>query len=136
MEVQELQNHNFKSVPSNPGVYKFYNSESKLIYVGKAKNIRKRVSSYFSASKLISRKTKTLVREIAFVEFSIVDSEFDALLLENNLIKERTSPNTIYYSKTIRVFLLFAYPTKDFPKSIQPVNTTLKKENTTAHIPM
>lgn len=126
MEVQELQNHNFKSVPSNPGVYKFYNSESKLIYVGKAKNIRKRVSSYFSASKLISRKTKTLVREIAFVEFSIVDSEFDALLLENNLIKEN-QPKYNILLKDDKSFPFICISNERFPKIYSTRKYNIKK---------
>ena len=74
-------------IPQNPGVYKFFNKNQLLIYVGKAKNLRKRVSSYFNKSTNHSKKTQKLVSEIVNVEFIITDSEFDALLLENNLIK-------------------------------------------------
>lgn len=126
MEVKELQNHNFKSVPSNPGVYKFYNSESKLIYVGKAKNIRKRVSSYFSESKLISRKTRTLVREIDTVEFSIVNSEFDALLLENNLIKEN-QPKYNILLKDDKSFPFICISNERFPKIYATRRYNIKK---------
>ncbi len=74
------------ALPNLPGVYKFIDSEGKLIYVGKAKNIRKRVSSYFNRSNNTG-KTEAMVKVAARVEFTIVNSEQDALLLENNLIK-------------------------------------------------
>jgi excinuclease ABC subunit C len=75
------------SLPSKPGIYKYFDATDKIIYVGKAKNLRKRVVSYFNK---ISDyyKTKKLVSEIKRIEFTIVDSEQDALLLENSLIKQ------------------------------------------------
>ncbi|MEM9417262.1 MAG: excinuclease ABC subunit UvrC [Bacteroidota bacterium] len=73
---------------TQPGVYRFYNQESNLIYVGKAKNIKKRVSSYFSNTKQHNLKTRRMVAEIVSIEFTIVNSEYEALLLENNLIKK------------------------------------------------
>lgn len=75
------------TLPSQPGIYKYFNIEDTIIYVGKAKNLRKRVSSYFNK---ISDyyKTQKLVSEIVRIEFTIVDSEQDALLLENSLIKQ------------------------------------------------
>jgi excinuclease ABC subunit C len=75
------------SLPELPGVYRYYSLEGELIYVGKAKNLKKRVSSYFSKT-LTDRKTARLVSLIRSIEFTLVDSEFDALLLENNLIKQ------------------------------------------------
>jgi excinuclease ABC subunit C len=75
------------TLPSSPGIYKYYGAEGQLLYIGKAKNIRKRVSSYFTASKQ-SYKTHELVRQIQAIDFTIVDTEHDALLLENALIKE------------------------------------------------
>jgi excinuclease ABC subunit C len=74
-------------LPELPGVYQYFNSEGKIIYVGKAKNLRKRVLSYFSKNH-DNRKTAILVRNIAKIEHLVVDSEEDALLLENNLIKK------------------------------------------------
>lgn len=76
-----------KTIPSNPGIYKYFDSQNELIYVGKAKNIRKRVSSYFTKT-FTGYKTHELVKRIDHIEFTIVDSEQDAFLLENSLIKQ------------------------------------------------
>lgn len=75
------------NIPENPGVYKYFNAANSLLYVGKAKNLRKRISSYFQKHHS-DNKTRVLVQQIKFVEVLLVDSELDALLLENNLIKE------------------------------------------------
>ena len=74
-------------IPSLPGIYKYFDSSDQLIYVGKAKHIKKRVSSYFTKT-LYNQKTIELVKRIHRIEFTIVDTEEDAFLLENNLIKE------------------------------------------------
>ncbi len=74
-------------LPSDPGVYQYFNKDGKIIYVGKAKNLKKRVSSYF-VGKHDNGKTALLVRNIANLEHIVVNSEEDALLLENNLIKK------------------------------------------------
>ena len=76
-----------RSLPSAPGIYKYYDADGRLIYVGKAKDIRKRVSSYFSG-RTATRKTAELVRRIERIEYTITDTEQDAFLLENQLIKE------------------------------------------------
>lgn len=83
-EIREV----IQRLPDSPGVYRFYNSENELIYVGKAKNIKKRVASYFSKSHALNRKTLRLVSEIRSIEYTVADTEFDALLLENNFIKQ------------------------------------------------
>ncbi len=75
------------TIPVEPGIYKYYNNENELLYVGKAKSLRKRVSSYFSKT-YVGYKTHELVKRIHHIEFTIVDSEQDAFLLENALIKE------------------------------------------------
>jgi excinuclease ABC subunit C len=75
------------TIPTQPGVYKYYNEASELIYVGKAKHLRKRVSSYFNKISH-SYKTAELVNRIRKIEFTIVDTDQDAFLLENSLIKE------------------------------------------------
>ena len=74
------------TLPIEPGIYKYYGSNNDLLYVGKAKNLRKRVSSYFSKT-FTSYKTHELVQRICKIEFTIVNSEQDAFLLENSLIK-------------------------------------------------
>lgn len=75
------------AIPVHPGIYKYYAADNELLYVGKAKNLRKRVSSYFSKT-FVSYKTHELVRRIHHIEFTIVNNEQDAFLLENTLIKE------------------------------------------------
>lgn len=75
------------TIPHQPGIYKYFDSSDELLYVGKAKNLRKRVSSYFTKT-LTSYKTHELVQRINRIEFTIVDSEQDAFLLENSLIKQ------------------------------------------------
>src|SRR5579872_6562104 len=75
------------TVPVNPGIYKYFDEKDELVYVGKAKNLRKRVSSYFTKT-FTTYKTLELVRRIRHVEFTIVNSEQDAFLLENALIKQ------------------------------------------------
>jgi excinuclease ABC subunit C len=79
---------NVLRLPESAGVYKFYNTEGDLIYVGKAKNIKKRVSSYFNKIAGVNRKTLRLASEVDRIEYTLSGSEFDALLLENNLIKQ------------------------------------------------
>ncbi len=76
-----------KTLPNQPGIYKYFDDKSELLYVGKAKSIRKRVSSYFTKT-FTGYKTHELVRRINKIEFTIVDNEQDAFLLENSLIKQ------------------------------------------------
>ena len=77
-----------KTLPGKPGIYQYYDKEGKILYVGKAKDLKKRVSSYFNKEATMSGKLRVLVRQIADIRHTVVDSELDALLLENNLIKE------------------------------------------------
>ena len=86
MTQQEFQQSS-SSLPSLPGIYKYYDASDQLLYVGKAKNIRKRVSSYFNKT-LATYKTHELVKRIQKIEFTIVNTEQDAFLLENSLIKQ------------------------------------------------
>ena len=74
--------------PHSPGVYRYYDSEGIVIYVGKAKDLHKRVAQYFAPPERLTAKTRILVSKIADAQYSVVDSEADALLLENNLIKQ------------------------------------------------
>ena len=84
LDAIEIQ---IKSLPEVPGVYQYYDKQEKIIYIGKAKNLKKRVSSYFNRI-LDNHKTRLLVKNINRIEHVVVDSEMDALLLENNLIKK------------------------------------------------
>ncbi len=86
MTATEFQ-HIASTIPKQPGIYKYFDSGNTLLYVGKAKHLRKRVSSYFTKT-FTSYKTHELVQRIARIEFTIVNSEQDAFLLENTLIKE------------------------------------------------
>lgn len=75
------------SLPEQPGVYQYYNSSDEIIYIGKAKNLKKRVTSYFNKTHE-QGKTNVLVKNIAYLNYIVVETEEDALLLENNLIKQ------------------------------------------------
>ena len=87
MEVSEDIKSVLQNLSAEPGVYRYYDKDDKLLYVGKAKNLKKRVSSYFQRE-AENGKTRVLVKKIARIETLIVESEMDALLLENNLIKK------------------------------------------------
>ena len=77
-----------KLLPTNPGVYRFINKEGVIIYIGKAKNLKNRVSQYFQSDNTLTPKTRVMVSKIDRIEHTVVGTEEDALLLENNLIKK------------------------------------------------
>src|SRR5215217_7622174 len=104
-------------LPDLPGVYRFYNAENELIYVGKAKNIKKRVSSYFSKSVGINRKTLRLVSEIQNIDYTVSDSEFDALLMENSFIKQN-QPKYNILLKDDKTFPYICILKERFPRII------------------
>ncbi len=88
----DSQKEKFKAIlavlPGSPGVYQFFNSSDIIIYIGKAKNLKKRVSSYFLKEQYENKKLQVLVKNIDKIEYIVVETETDALLLENNLIKK------------------------------------------------
>src|SRR5690349_12031872 len=104
-------------LPESPGVYRFYNADSELIYVGKAKNIKKRVTSYFSKSHSLNRKTLRLASEIRSIEYTVAFSEFDALLLENNFIKQN-QPRYNILLKDDKTFPYICILKERFPRII------------------
>jgi excinuclease ABC subunit C len=104
-------------LPESPGIYRFYNDEGELIYVGKAKSIRKRVSSYFNKQAGVNRKTLRLVSEIANIEYTVANSEFDALLLENNFIKQN-QPKYNILLKDDKTFPYICILKERFPRII------------------
>lgn len=104
-----------RTLPGQPGVYQFYDSQGTIIYVGKAKNLKKRVSSYFGKKKFESFKLKVLVDHIADLKYIIVQSESDALLLENNLIK-KLQPRYNILLKDDKTFPWICIKNEDFPR--------------------
>src|SRR5690606_12051975 len=80
--------HQLKNIPHQPGVYKMKNVDGKIIYVGKAKDLYKRVNSYFKKNNQHNTRTQKLVENITDLEYIIVNSDLEALVLETNLIKE------------------------------------------------
>lgn len=105
------------SLPDSPGIYRFYDREDILIYVGKAKSLKKRVSSYFNKQSQYNRKTEKLVSEIRKIEFTIAHSEFDALLLENNFIKQN-QPKYNILLKDDKTFPYLCILKERFPRII------------------
>ncbi len=104
-------------LPDSSGVYQFYNLDNVLIYVGKAKDIKKRVSSYFTKSTGLNRKTLRLVSEIRKIEYILSGTEMDALLLENNLIKQN-QPKYNILLKDGKTFPYLCIVNERFPRII------------------
>ena len=108
-------NEKIKLFPHSPGVYRYYDSEGNVIYVGKAKDLHKRVAQYFVAPERLTRKTAVMVSKIADAEYTVVDSEADALLLENNLIKQ-FKPRYNILLKDSKTYPWICVSAGDFPK--------------------
>jgi len=102
-------------LPHSPGVYRYYDSAGNVIYVGKAKDLFKRVHQYFVAPERLTPKTRILVSKIADVQYAVVDSEADALLLENNLIKQY-KPKYNILLKDSKTYPWICVTADDFPK--------------------
>ena len=102
------------ALPNNPGVYQYYNAEGNLLYIGKAKSLRKRVSSYFNKVH-DNHKTNVLVKQIADIKYIVVETEYDALLLENNLIKKH-QPKYNILLKDDKTYPWIAIRHEDFPR--------------------
>ncbi|MGB5463974.1 MAG: excinuclease ABC subunit UvrC [Aureibaculum sp.] len=107
----ELQ---LKTLPDQPGVYQYFDKEGKILYIGKAKNLKKRVSSYFTKNHE-NGKTRVLVKKIASVKHVVVSTETDALLLENNLIK-KYQPRYNVMLKDDKTYPWICIKNESFPK--------------------
>ena len=101
-------------LPPNPGVYQYYDKEGKLLYIGKAKNLKKRVTSYFTKT-FQSAKTERMVKQIAEIKFIVVETEYDALLLENSLIKNH-QPKYNVSLKDDKTFPWIVIKNEPFPR--------------------
>src|SRR5665647_624224 len=113
-QISTLLLESIKKLPGIPGVYQFFNKDDKIIYVGKAKNLKKRVSSYFFKNNE-NRKTEILVNQIEKIRHIVVDSEEDALILENNLIK-RYQPKYNILLKDDKTFPWICVKNEPFPR--------------------
>ena len=101
--------------PHSPGVYRYYDAEGNVIYVGKAKDLHKRVAQYFVPAERLARKTAVMVSKIADAEYTVVDTEADALLLENNLIKQ-FKPRYNILLKDSKTYPWICVSAEDFPR--------------------
>lgn len=112
-----------KLLPEKPGVYQYFNAKGEIIYVGKAKNLKKRVSSYFNKTQ-DNAKTYLLVKAISDIQYMVVDTELDALLLENNLIKEY-KPKYNIQLKDDKTYPWICIKNEAFPR-VFPTRTVIK----------
>ncbi|MDP3462803.1 MAG: excinuclease ABC subunit UvrC [Bacteroidales bacterium] len=124
-EIPEKISDLVRSIPHNPGVYQYFDESGTIIYVGKAKNLYKRVSSYFGKAQ--TGKLKVLVRKIVDIQFIVVDSESDALLLENNLIKKH-QPRYNVLLKDDKSFPWICITSEPFPR-IFPTRNLIRNQS-------
>ena len=101
--------------PHSPGVYRYYDAEGNVIYVGKAKDLHKRVAQYFVPAERLTRKTAVMVSKIADAEYTVVETEADALLLENNLIKQ-FKPRYNILLKDSKTYPWICVSAEEFPR--------------------
>ncbi|MBR5103600.1 MAG: excinuclease ABC subunit C [Bacteroidales bacterium] len=111
MELREK----IKLFPHSPGVYRYYDAEGNVIYVGKAKDLHKRVAQYFVSPDRLTRKTAVMVSKIADAQYTVVESEADALLLENNLIKQ-FKPRYNILLKDSKTYPWICITAEEFPR--------------------
>lgn len=119
-------------LPDQPGVYQFLDEKGNIIYIGKAKNLKKRVSSYFNRNRFENNKLKLLVRRIAKIKHIVVENESDAFLLENNLIKKH-QPRYNVQLKDDKSFPWICVKKEPFPRIFQTRN--LKNDGSTYYGP-
>ncbi len=111
MDIKE----HIRNIPENPGIYQMKDRSKKIIYIGKAKNLKKRVSSYFS-NKLQDIKTRVLIKKIAYIDFIVLENEIEALILEDNLIKKHLPQYNILMKDDKRYpYLKITLNSEDYP---------------------
>lgn len=115
MQVPFYTIEEYNLLPDQPGIYKYFNEDQELIYVGKAKSLKKRVASYFVKGSGLNHKTRKMVREIKRIEITLVNSEFDALLLENNIIK-KNQPKYNILLKDDKTYPYLVLTKENFPR--------------------
>ena len=123
MTIFDKTTQTIHNLPEETGVYQYYDENKKLIYVGKAKNLKKRISSYFS-KKHKNIKTRSLVDKIKTIDYLVVKNELDALLLENNLIKAH-QPKYNVMLKDDKTYPWICIKKEPFPRVVQ-TRTVLK----------
>ncbi len=116
-ELTMISKEDVRSLPDKPGVYSFKSRSSEILYIGKAKSLRKRVSSYTHSSYRHSKRTRQLVRRIRAVDFTICGSELEALLLESRLIKEHLPEYNIAQRKLRNYPFVKITVNEDFPRA-------------------
>ena len=118
-EEEIVQNTDLKQqvpdMPDSAGVYKYYDIDDRLLYIGKAKNLKKRVSSYFVNKLDQGYRIKVMISKIRRIEYTVVASEYDALLLENNLIK-RYQPRYNVSLRDDKTYPFLAIKNEPFPR--------------------
>lgn len=118
MQTSSFAPSDYNTLPDHPGVYRYFNEAGELIYVGKAKSLKKRVSSYFNKNTGVNLKTRRMVKEIRKIEITLVNSEFDALLLENNLIK-KSHPKYNILLRDDKTYPYLLITKENFPRIFQ-----------------
>jgi excinuclease ABC subunit C len=114
-DIPEKIEQILKLLPQQPGVYQYFDAAGDILYVGKAKNLKNRVSSYFNKQQYENGKTKVLVRKIVDIQYIVVETELDALLLENSLIK-KYKPRYNIMLKDDKTYASIVIKKEDFPR--------------------
>ena len=116
--MQKREDFSIQEIPPQPGVYIFRNRSGQVIYVGKAKVLRKRLASYFQASRnrTADPKLRSLINSISFFEYSVVNNEAEALLLESRLIKQYGPRYNVELTDDKRYLLICIDPREKFPR--------------------
>jgi excinuclease ABC subunit C len=130
--IHKVKQELLKDLPDKPGIYKFFDKDATLIYVGKAKDIRKRVSNYFNKISHLDSKTRRLVSQISDIQYTIVNTEIDALLLENSLIKSH-QPKYNILLKDDKTYPFILVSNERFPRILS--TRTVDKSNGTYYGP-